>query len=84
MKKKAETYDTLVKHYNRHISPQMTCECGKIILEKQLEQHKTTGVHKVLLFYKKQKEEMTKEQENIITTEEKPLSHWARILQEVN
>jgi len=74
--KKLTTYKNLVEHYNRDVSPYITCECGKIITEKLYQRHKTTKLHNYLMEYKKQceelkniiKEEMLKEQNITIDT----------------
>lgn len=79
MKKKAETYDTMVSHYNRHVSPQITCECGKILLEKQMEQHKKTGVHKLLLYYKQQRDDILKQPKEE-KQEKKYLNTWDKVV----
>jgi hypothetical protein len=81
MKKKAETYETMVKHYNRHISRQTTCECGKILNESQMDRHLTTGVHKLLLYYKQQQDDMRKE-EGKAKPEKRYLNTWDKIVLE--
>jgi len=82
MKKKAETYDTMVKHHNRNISKQVVCECGKITCEKQIEKHRTTGVHKLLMYYKDQRDRMMKEQPEQEKTERKYLTTWDKVVLE--
>lgn len=51
---KAETYENLVKYYNRGVSPHVHCECGKIIAENRLESHKESNIHALLMRYKQQ------------------------------
>lgn len=82
MKKKAETYETMVNHYNRHISKQVTCECGKILNENQMERHLTTGIHKLLLYYKNQRDEMMKEGPKEEKQERKYLNTWDKVVLE--
>lgn len=60
--KDPKAYENLLKHYNKGISPHVTCECGKIVQEKQMEKHKQSNTHKYLLYYKEQCEELKKEQ----------------------
>jgi len=56
--KKYTTYDNLVAHYNRDVTPYITCECGKIITEKKMDKHKKTRLHDYLLKYKRQCQEI--------------------------
>lgn len=66
MKPKADTYDNLVKHYNRDYSPFIECECGKYVMEKYMSKHKQTKLHSYLLGYKHKclKIKQTEEQQN--------------------
>ena len=52
--KSAETYENLLRHYNRRVPQLVECECGKITTQNGLEAHQRTGVHKLLLAYKEQ------------------------------
>ena len=80
--KEATTYETLIKHYNKDVSPQMTCECGKIITEKKHPSHLKSGIHKMLMTYKKQCEELKK---NPPTEKKKKYkSQWDKFVKENN
>ena len=58
--KSADTYQTLLRHYNKTVPKLEVCECGKIT--GNMERHLATGTHKLLLHYKHQYETMTREQ----------------------
>lgn len=57
---KAETYENLLKYYNRGVFPQVQCECGKIIAQNKLELHKESNIHALLMRYKEQYTKMKK------------------------
>lgn len=81
VKKQAGTYETMVNHYNRGVSKQITCECGKITFENHLEKHQTTGIHNILMFYKKQRDDILN---GVLVDEPKPkktkyLSQWNKV-----
>lgn len=80
VKKQAGTYETMLKQYNKDYSPQITCECGKITTEKHLEKHKQTGVHNILMYYKKQRDDIL----NGVVEPEKPkkttyMNQWNKV-----
>ncbi len=55
MTKRGKTYNTLVRTYNRLRGDnvqKITCECGKLLYESQLERHLQTKMHKQLMEYK--------------------------------
>lgn len=52
--KSAETYENLVRFYNRNVPVFETCECGKIMPQHKMEDHRKTGIHKLLMSYKAQ------------------------------
>lgn len=60
--KSADTYQTLLRHYNKTVPKLVVCECGKIT--GNMERHLATGTHKLLLHYKQQYESMTRAKEN--------------------
>lgn len=79
--KDPNAYENLLKHYNKSISLHVTCECGKIVQEKQMEKHKSSNTHKYLLHYKNQCEQLKKELiENGKQKETKQInSQWNKI-----
>lgn len=48
------TYDRLISTINRRRTPapRTVCECGKEIFSRQIEKHKKTSLHNMLMFKK--------------------------------
>lgn len=81
--KSPTTYINLLQHYNRTVPKIETCECGK--LTSNMESHLKTGTHAILMYYKAQYEEMTKQKANQPCHQEekkkpKKPSKWAQIV----
>lgn len=70
--KSINTYENLVQYFNRNVSVQTTCECGKILLAHRMEDHLTTGVHKLLMSYKQQCHNLRKEAEAVPSSDPAP------------
>ena len=51
------SYDRLLSSINKRRTPaeRCQCECGKEIFKKQLEKHKETSLHHILMFKKQKK-----------------------------
>lgn len=59
------TYENLLKHYNRDSTFMVQCECGKIVKDKCLDRHKTTKLHALLMKYKTRQTEKTDPDNNV-------------------
>lgn len=55
---KVETYENLLRYYNKGVFQQVQCECGKIITENKLDTHKQSNIHNLLMRYKEQHTKM--------------------------
>lgn len=71
-----EAYEKLLKHYNKDVSEQITCECGKIVVKNMLKRHLESKTHQYLLYYKIKCSEMKKVEEKEI----KRISTWNKVL----
>ena len=51
------SYDRLLSTINKRRTPaeRIVCDCGKEIFTKQLEKHKETSLHHILMFKKQKK-----------------------------
>jgi len=82
-----DAYDNLLRHYNKDVSIQITCECGKILNERILEKHLKTSTHAYLLHYKnecaKMKQQLQQPQPEQEPTKPKRQSTWKKIKSEV-
>ena len=68
--KSVETYENLVRYYNRNVSVQETCECGKILPKHKMEGHRKTGIHKLLMSYKEQCQKLLDDESETIPSPE--------------
>ena len=64
--KSVETYENLIRFYNRNVPVLETCECGKIMPKHKMEGHIKTGIHKLLLSYKEQCQKLRDDESEII------------------
>lgn len=64
--KSVETYENLIQYYNRNVSVQETCECGKIMPKHKMDGHLKTGIHKLLMSYKEQCQKLRDDESEII------------------
>jgi len=56
--KSPDTYENILKHYNKDYSPSLICSCGKIVTQRFHEKHLKTKLHDMLIRLKKQCEEL--------------------------
>lgn len=78
--KSVETYKNLVQYYNRNVSVQVECECGKILLKNRMEDHLKSGVHKLLMSYKAQCQKLQEEPALGSEPKKKYKSQWDKFV----